>query len=85
MKLQQHLVNEQELFLDAVPQFAELFCARGRSLLAAERYREGIAALDETLALIPDHTGAPLQSGNLYLFGLQYYSRALESFDRLQS
>lgn len=83
VKLQQHLVNEQELFLDVFPQFAELFCARGQSMLAAERYRGGIAALERTLELVPDQTGALLQLGNLYLFALAYYSPALEYFDRV--
>ncbi|MFZ0427157.1 MAG: tetratricopeptide repeat protein [Acidobacteriota bacterium] len=82
VKLQSRLLNERELFLNTFPRFAELFCARGQSLLAAERYRDGIAALERTLQLIPDHTGALLQLGNLYLFTFEHHSKALEYFDQ---
>lgn len=85
LKLRARLLAEDEFFLEKYPRFAELFAARGRWLFEAERFQEGVAALERAVELIPDHTGALNRLGNMYLFSLEHHQRALEHFDRTLS
>jgi tetratricopeptide (TPR) repeat protein len=50
--------------------------------LGLEKYSDGIASIEQALLLVPDHSRALVELGNMYLFSLQHYKRALDCFDR---
>jgi tetratricopeptide (TPR) repeat protein len=82
LKMQNKIPVTGILPIDQLQDFAEFLFRHGAALIDDLEYSQGIRAIERSVELIPNHTEALKLLGSTYLYTLEHFQKALESYSR---
>jgi tetratricopeptide (TPR) repeat protein len=66
---------------DEISEFSEFLFRNGSALIQQKAFFEGFQQIQRAVELVPNHTPALKYLGATYLYSLEHYQKALESYD----